>query len=90
MYQLAMEIMDSKERRWLRILGFGNSPAGILPTGGNSAPVPRILRRLRRLADEHTGASVRKAYHLFSYDQAELDDDYLATIQRHLRPSCLP
>jgi DNA mismatch repair ATPase MutS len=86
LYQIAVETMDSKERRWLRIFGFSNSSAGILR---NSVEMVQlfldILRRLRRMADEHAEAFSSEGFTtFFAMIKQELDDDYLATVQRHL------
>jgi hypothetical protein len=85
LYDLAVESLTREKRVW----GFGldRHPAGLLHRSTEALELlVGVLRRLRRVADEHAAAFRSEGFTTFFETLAkELDDDYFATVSEHLR-----
>jgi hypothetical protein len=85
LYDLAVEALTREKRVW----GFGldRHPAGLLHRSTEALELlVGMLRRLRRVADEHAAAFRSEGFTTFFETLAkELDDDYFATVSEHLR-----
>jgi hypothetical protein len=83
MYAIAVEAIEREKKVW----GWGQSPEGMLH---RSVEVVKLfmdlLKRLRRIADQH-GAEFRSEglTTLFRMLARELDDEYLGSVEDHLR-----
>lgn len=84
-YQLPLDSAENKKRRWMGI--FSRYPAGILSSAREMMFMfVELLKRLKRIADEHAGSFRSEGFTaFFAMLQRELDDDYFASIQSHLR-----
>ena len=87
MYALAIEAIESTKEGGGLWHGAGASPDMILYRSRNVLERQvNVLKRLRRLADEHADAFTSDGFtRFFAMLQDELDDDYLRAVDRHLR-----
>ncbi|GAK54184.1 DNA mismatch repair protein MutS domain protein [Candidatus Moduliflexus flocculans] len=85
MYQISIESVTNKQRDWLSI--FRISPASILSsTVAMLQMFVELLKKLRRIANEHAEQFESEGFAtFFAMIKKELDDNYFATIQTHLR-----
>jgi hypothetical protein len=83
-YGLAIEAIDSKEGG---VLAYGLSPDSILYRSRNILERQvDVLKRLRELADDEAHGFRSSGFaRFFAMLQDELDDDYLRTVDHHLR-----
>lgn len=83
-YRIPIEAIENKQRRWLGI--FSRSPSGILHGAVELLDMfVGLLRRLRAIADEHSGRFRSEGFaRFFAMIQQELDDEYFAIVQGHL------
>jgi hypothetical protein len=86
-YELAIEAIESTKEGGGLWHGAGASPDMILHRSRNVLERQvGVLKRLRRLADEHAAAFGSEGFtRFFAMLQAELDDDYLRAVDHHLR-----
>ncbi len=86
LYRIAVEIMDNRERRWLRVVGLGTSTTGVLRSAvGMMKLYLDAFAKLRRITDEHASGFTSLGFTtFFGMIQRELSDEYLATIDHHL------
>ena len=85
LYQVPVEAQETKRRHWLSI--FGTRPSSILYSATEMLQMlVGALRRLRAIADEGAGGFTSEGFtRFFAMLQRELSDEYLATIEAHLR-----
>ena len=85
MYELAIEAIESTKEGGG--LWHGASPDTILYRSRNVLELQvNVLKRLRKLADEHAGSFRSEGFtRFFAMLQDELDDGYLRTVDHHLR-----
>jgi DNA mismatch repair ATPase MutS len=85
LYDLAVEGVETKQRS--RFLWFRDTPEAVLQKSlAILELLADVLARLRRLTDEHAAAFASDGFtRLFATLQRELEDDYLATVDHHLR-----
>ncbi len=83
-YQIPIEAMQNKQRNWLGI--FSNNPTGILRGAIEMlAMLVEMLRRLRRIADEHAPKFESEGFgRFFAMIAQELDDAYFREVEAHL------
>ena len=84
-YELAIEALESKRKA--QLLWFRDSPNTLLHKSVHMLELlTDVLKRLRKLADEHAGAFRSDGFaRLFATLVRELDDDYLQTVDGQLR-----
>ncbi len=91
-YQIPLEFLERKRKQWLWI-SLRHSSASTILSGSRhllEASVD-LLRRLRRIADEHIERFAAPGFRrFFGMIQRELDDDYLETVEKHLRQLRFP
>ena len=85
LYALAVEITEAKRKHYFGV--FARSPGGILYESIELLKVLLgMLRRLRAIADTSGGGFESQGYsNFFRMLQTELTDEYLASIETHLR-----
>ncbi len=84
-YDLVVDTLETHRKNYY---GFGiRYPTGMLASSVNTLQLAfERLQRLRLLADQHGGSFSSEGFGiLFSMLRAELSDDYLTTVRRHLR-----
>jgi hypothetical protein len=84
-YHIPSEAIANKRKYWRGI--FSTYPSGILSGGIDLLQMfMGLLKKLKRIADEHAGKFESAGFaRFFAMIQEELDDDYFATIQEHLK-----
>lgn len=84
-YQIPMASIENKQRHWMGI--FSRYPGGILSSAREMLQMfLGLLRRLREIADEHAGEFESEGFTtFFAMIQKELGDDYLDSVEDHLR-----
>jgi len=84
-YSLPLEAADRKHRRWMGI--FTRHPGGILSSALQMLEVfVSLLRKLRRIADEHAGEFESEGFRrFFAMIQQELSEEYFAEVEEHLK-----
>jgi DNA mismatch repair ATPase MutS len=87
MYALAIEAIEGERRSHWNWGLFSKSPSAILHQAIEALQMfADMLRRLRSIADEHAGEFHSDGFTaLFAMLRRELDDEYFARIQEHLR-----
>ena len=87
MYELAIEAIEATKERGGLWHGASASPDTILHRSRNVLERQvNVLKRLRRLADEHAGSFRSEGFtRFFAMLPEELDDDYLRAVDHHLR-----
>ncbi len=85
MYDLAIEALESKRKA--QLFWFRDSPDTLLHKSVRMLELlTEALKQLRKLADEHAAAFRSDGFtRLFATLVRELDDDYLQTVEDHLR-----
>lgn len=85
MYALATEVLERKRMRWFGF--FTRYPGGILYEATELLHMLLgMLRRLRQLAEKHSGRFASDGFRrLVAMIRQELDDDYLDRIRRHVK-----
>ncbi|MGC9399265.1 MAG: hypothetical protein ACP5HM_09015 [Anaerolineae bacterium] len=78
-YQIPLEFLERKRRRWLWISPSRSSPSLILSSARELLEASLdLLRRLRQIADQHSEAFASPGFQrFFTMIQQELDDEYL-------------
>ena len=84
-YRIPLESIENKHKHWLHI--FSSSPDGILYSAREMMLMFVILlEKLRSIADEHADKFTSVGFtRFFAMIKKELDDEYLAIVQNHLR-----
>jgi DNA mismatch repair ATPase MutS len=85
LYELAIEALESKRKA--QLFWFRDSPDTMLHKSVQMLELlADVLKRVRKVADEHAGAFRSDGFaRLFATLVRELDDDYLQTVEDHLR-----
>jgi DNA mismatch repair ATPase MutS len=85
LYDLALETIQRERRDYFSLVS--TSPDSILHRSlGVLEMFAEVFKRLRGIADEHADAFRSRGFtRLFTTLQRELDDDYLASVEDHLR-----
>ncbi len=86
-YQIPVEFLERKREQWLWISPRHSSASTILSGSQHllEASVD-LLYRLRRIADQHAGNFASPGFRqFFAMIQRELSDEYMATVEKHLR-----
>lgn len=85
LYALAVEALESKQKA--RFFWFNDSPDTLLHKSLTMLDLlTDVLKRLRKLADERRSGFRSDGFgRFFDEVQGELDDDYLASVEHHLR-----
>jgi hypothetical protein len=83
MYDIAVEAIEREKKVW----GWGQSPEGMLHRSVEVVKLfTDLLKRLRRIADQHGGEFRSEGITtLFRMLARELDDEYLSSVEDHLR-----
>ncbi len=84
-YSIPIESIKNKQRSWMGI--FTDYPSAIL-SGANTMleMFVSLLRRLKRIADEHAGDFESEGFRrFFAMIQQELSDEYFAVVETHIR-----
>lgn len=83
-YQIPIEAQKNKRRGWMGI--YTSYPSGILSSAVQMVEMfMGLLKQLKQIADEHSGRFQSAGFaRFFAMIQAELDDEYFATVQEHL------
>ena len=84
-YRIPIEALENKRKQWLGL--FGSTPWGILYGAVEMLEMFAILlRKLRQIADEYAGQFESEGFRrFFSMLKKELDDEYFASVEEHLR-----
>jgi len=87
LYSIPLEFLKRKQEQWLWISPRHSSPASILSSARHLLEASLdLLRRLRQIADVHVGAFASQGLRRFlTMIQRELDDEYLAAVEQHIR-----
>ena len=85
LYALAVEVMAEEKKHWL--WSHSNQPDSVLRYGVELMEAfLGMLKTLRQIADTHADQFVSEGWTtLFSVLKRELDDEYLASVQNHLK-----
>lgn len=84
-YQIPIKSKDREHRRWLGI--FTHSPSGVLSSSVSLMEMfVVLLKELKKIADEHSDEFKSEGFErFFSMIKSELDDEYFATVEYHLK-----
>ncbi len=84
-YRIPIESMENKQKHWMGF--FSRYPAGILSGSIDILQMfVSLLGRLKNIADEHADKFESEGFTaFFAMIKKELDDDYFASVQNHLR-----
>ncbi|MFQ5341897.1 MAG: DNA mismatch repair protein MutS [Anaerolineae bacterium] len=85
-YQIPVRALESKRKQWLGIFGL-HYPSSVLTGARDMLKVYLgLLKELRSIADAHAGEFESEGFRrFFATIQQELDDEYLATVEHHLK-----
>ncbi len=85
MYEIVIESIENKKRRWLGI--FGRHPGSILDSSVRLLEMYiELLKKLREIADMKSGNFRSEGFiNFFSMLKNELDNEYFATVREHLK-----
>jgi hypothetical protein len=84
-YRLPLESIGKKRGSWMGI--YTSYPGGILASANELLRMfVGLLRKLKKLADDHAHSFQSQGFRtFFAMIQQELDDDYFAIVEHHLR-----
>ncbi|MBA4383318.1 MAG: DNA mismatch repair protein MutS [Anaerolinea sp.] len=84
-YQIPIKSKDREHRRWLGT--FTHSPSGVLSSSVSLMEMfVVLLKELKKIADEHSNEFKSEGFErFFSMIKSELDDEYFATVEYHLK-----
>ena len=84
-YDIALESKENKRKRWMGI--YSRYPSGILSSAVEMLEMfVRLLHKLKRIADQHAKKVESRGFtRFFAMLQQELDDEYFASVQEHLK-----
>ncbi len=85
LYQIPIEAQKNKQRGWMGI--YSSYPSGILSSALEMLQMfMQLLQKLKQLSDTHAARFTSVGFkRFFAMIQAELNDDYFATVQDHLK-----
>jgi hypothetical protein len=86
-YRIPIEFMERKRRHWWNTWGRHYSPGAILSGARGLLEMSvDLLRLLKQIAGKHAGKFESPGFvRFFAMIQQELDDDYLAVVEDHLK-----
>lgn len=89
-YELPIQAIHNKQRSWLGI--YSRYVDGILSGGIQLLEMyVTLLKQLRRIADEYADQFESEGFaRFFAMIQQELDDDYIAVVERHIKTLRFP
>ncbi|MBN1366032.1 MAG: hypothetical protein JW976_14590 [Syntrophaceae bacterium] len=84
-YNIAVEAIESKRKRWYSF--FSKTPSSILYNARNGLKLfVDFLKKLKKVADENADKFESEGFtKFFTTINKELDDDFFASVQNHLR-----
>jgi hypothetical protein len=84
-YSIPIEATDREHRRWMGI--FSRYPSSVLHGAVQMLEMfVTLLRKLKRIADEHGGEFESEGFHrFFAMIQQELTEEYFAEVEKHLK-----
>ena len=84
-YKIPIDVENSKKERWWGVFGW-KTPSNILSGARGALEVLiEYLRKLRRIADEHSEKFRSRGFtRFFEIIKKELDDDYLKGLEEHV------
>ncbi len=85
LYTISIESIENKRKRWLGI--FSRYPSAILDSSIRMLQMfVELLKKLKTIADENIDRFESEGFKtFFAMVRRELDDEYFATVQRHLK-----
>jgi len=85
-YDIAVESIENKRRQWYGIFSY-SSPTSILHSSIEKLQMfMLLLKKIKTIADEHADKFESEGFTaFFAMLEKELDDDYFASVQHHLR-----
>jgi len=91
-YRIPLEFMERKRSQWLWISTRYSGPSSILSSAQKMLESSLdLLWRLRKIADTYAGIFSSRGFHrFFAMIQQELDDEYLAVVERHVKALRFP
>lgn len=91
-YRIPLTYLERKQEQWLWLSSRNTNPSFVLNSGRRLLEASLdLLRRLRQIADTHAGDFTSRGFRrFFAMLQRELDDDYLALVERHVRTLRFP
>lgn len=92
LYRIPLEFLERKRRHWLWVSRRNTSPTLILSTARHLLEASLdLLRTLRQIADQHAWAFTSQGFQrFFAMVQRELDDQYLALVEKHVKALRFP
>lgn len=86
-YQIPLEFLERKRKQWLWISPRRSSPSSILSGARKLLGASLdLLRRFRQISDQHGYKFESQGFRrFFTMVQQELDDEYLALLERHVQ-----
>jgi hypothetical protein len=89
-YSVPLQAIEGKRRQWMGI--FGHSPSSVLSSALQMLELfVELLKILKKIADEHAGEFESQGFRrFFAMIQEELDDDYFAVVEKHLKELRFP
>lgn len=86
-YRIPVRFMERKRKHWWMTWGRHSSPGAILSSARELLEMSvDLLKALKLIADEHAGKFESPGFRrFFAMIQQELDDDYLAVVENHLK-----
>jgi DNA mismatch repair ATPase MutS len=84
-YHIPIESIENKKEHWMSILT--RYPSGVLSSSrGMMQMFVSLLKKLKNIADEHADKFESEGFTaFFAMIKKELDDEYFASVQNHLR-----
>jgi len=84
-YRIPIQSAENKHSHWMGI--FSSYPSGVLSGAREMLEMfVGLLQTLKKLADDHAGEFESQGFRrLFAMIQQELDDEYFAVVERHLK-----
>lgn len=91
-YRIPLEFLARKHRQWLWISLRHSNPSSMLSSAQRLLEASLdLLRRLRQIADENAGRFDSRGFRrFFAMIRRELDDDYLAVVEQHIKALRFP
>ncbi len=85
-YQIPIESMQNKRNRYLGIFGTSYPSSVLSGAVGMLEMFVELLRKLRKIADEHAASFESEGFRrFFAMIAQELDDDYFTVVEGHLK-----
>jgi DNA mismatch repair ATPase MutS len=84
-YNIPIQSTENKHKRWMGV--FSRYPSGILSGAREMLEMfVSLLRELKQIADEHASQFESRGFQrFFAMIRQELDDDYFAVVDQHLK-----